>query len=59
MNYPEKILKDHGFNCTQMQIATLDVLIQAEHPVSRVAILDSLENRNPDKTTKYRILERV
>ncbi len=58
MNYPEKILKDHGFNCTQMQIATLKVLIQSEHPVSRGDILDSLEDRSPDKTTVYRILER-
>jgi len=58
MNYPEKILKNHNLNCTEMQIATLDVLIQAEQPVSRVDILDSLKNKNPDKTTIYRVLER-
>ena len=58
MNYPEKLLKDHGFNCTKMQIATLAVLIQAEQPVSRGEIINSLEGRNPDKTTIYRILER-
>lgn len=54
----EGILKDHGFNCTQMQIATLNVLIQAEHPVSRSDILQALEDMNPDKITIYRILER-
>jgi len=58
MNDPERILKDHGFNCTEMQIATLDVLIQAEQPISRSDILESLEDKNPDRTTIYRILER-
>lgn len=54
----EKILKDHGLNCTEMQIATLNVLIQAKQPVSQCDIMDSLADKNPDKTTIYRILER-
>ncbi len=58
MKQPEEILKDHGFNCTEMQIATLNVLIQADHPVSRGAVLDSLKNKNPNKVTVYRILEK-
>jgi Fur family transcriptional regulator, ferric uptake regulator len=58
MKNPEIILKDHGFNCTQMQIATLDILIHAEKPMARADILNALDERNPDKTTIYRILER-
>ncbi len=58
MDCPEKILKDHDFNCTKMQIATLNVLIQTDHPVARRDILHALEDMNPDKTTIYRILER-
>lgn len=58
MDLSERILKDHGFNCTKMQIATLNILRQAGHPVSRSDIVQSLKHMNPDKITIYRILER-
>ena len=55
---PKEILRKYGFNCTEAQIATLEILIQAEHPVSRDYIFQALGSGGPDKTTIYRILER-
>jgi len=58
MDKTEIMLKEHGFNCTKMQVAVLDVLKDAKSPLTCLEILEALRGLGPDKATIYRVLER-
>ena len=52
-----EILKNANLRQTHARLAVLDALMEADAPITRQQIADTLSDSAPDKVTIYRVLE--
>ena len=55
----EKILKAANMNHTKAQVRIIEELLKTKRPLSREELAEQLGHNSPNKTTIYRIIERL
>ncbi len=58
-NEAENILNAANLNHTKAQVLIIEKLLKTKRPLSREELADQLGRDRPDKTTIYRIIERL
>lgn len=58
-NEAQKLLKAANLNHTKAQVMIIEKLLQTKKPLSREELAEQLGGSKPDKTTIYRIMERL